>query len=318
MAEAADFPIALLAPFGGEPPPAPAWYRRATATAPEAFHVPVDGAQIEGLAWGERGKPGLLLIHGAGGHAGWWRMVAPFLARDYRVAAFSLSGMGRSGWRPRYSLDTYADEALAVCEHAGLTLAGRPTVFGHSFGGRVALRLAAREGGRLSAAAVIDTIIRGLGEAGGTGGLWAPRPTKVYPTLAAALARFRLAPPQPCENLFLVDAVARESLGPPKGAPGDGGEGWTWTFDPMLWSVLDDAVAAADDLVAATCPLALIYAEHSRLMDETRLKSARTLKPEAPLVVIPGAEHHIMLDQPLALATAIAGLMAGWFAEDRP
>ena len=314
MADVADFPIALLAPFGGEPPPAPAWWLRAMAAAPEASRVPVDGAEIEYLAWGERGRPGLLLIHGAGGHAGWWRAVAPFLARDFRVAAFSLSGMGRSGWRPRYSIDTYADEALAVCEHAGLTLAGRPAVFGHSFGGRVALRLAAREGARLSAAAVIDTIIRPIGEAGATGGLWAPRPTKVYPTLAAALARFRLAPPQPCENLFLVDAVARESLGPPK----QGGEGWTWTFDPMLWSVLDDPVGAADDLIATTCPMALIYAEHSRLMDETRLKSARALKPSSPLVVIPAAEHHIMLDQPLALATAIAGLMAGWFAEDRP
>lgn len=314
MADTADFPIALLAPFDGEPPPAPAWWRRAVAVTPETFRVPVDGAEIEYLAWGERGKPGLLLIHGAGGHAGWWRAVAPFLARDFRVAAFSLSGMGRSSWRSRYSIDTYADEALAVCEHAGLTLAGRPAVFGHSFGGRVALRLAAREGARLSAAAVIDSVIRSGGEARTTGRLWAPRPTKVYPTLAAALARFRLAPPQPCENLFLVDAVARESLGPPR----DGGQGWTWTFDPMLWSVLDDPVAAADDLVAATCPMGLIYAENSRLMDETRLKSARALKPSAPVVVIPAAEHHIMLDQPLALATAIAGLMAGWFAEDRP
>ena len=30
--------------------------------------------------------------------------------------------------------------------------------------------------------------------------------------MAAALARFRLMPPQPCENLFLLDWVARHSL----------------------------------------------------------------------------------------------------------
>lgn len=312
MADANDFPIAPLAPFEGMRPPAPAWFDRALAAAPETFRVPVGGAEIEGLAWGERGKPGLLLIHGAGGHAGWWRAVAPFLARDYRVAAFSLSGMGRSGWRPRYSLDIYADEALAVCAHAGLTEAGPPTVVGHSFGGRVTLRLAAREGRRLRAAVVVDSIIRALGERGSTGGLWGPRPTKVYPTLAAALARFRLAPPQPCENLFLVDQVARESLGPPK----DGSEGWTWTFDPMLWANLDDPVMAADDLVAAACPVALIYAEHSRLMGASRVETARALAPKAPLVIIPEAEHHIMLDQPLALAAAISGILAGWPNED--
>ena len=47
MADTADFPIALLAPFDGEPPPAPAWWRRAVAVTPETFRVPVDGAEIE-------------------------------------------------------------------------------------------------------------------------------------------------------------------------------------------------------------------------------------------------------------------------------
>jgi pimeloyl-ACP methyl ester carboxylesterase len=307
---------APLARFGGERPPAPAWYARALAAAPESLEVDVYGARIEALAWGEAGRPGLLLMHGAGGHAGWWRAVAPYLARDFRVAAFSLSGMGGSGWRARYSMDTYADEALAVAQAAGLTAAGPPVVAGHSFGGRAALRLAAREGEKLRAAVVIDTIIRDLGQPGMGRGLWAARPTRVYPTLAAALARFRLAPLQPCENLFLVDAVARESLGPPKAANGEAAEGWTWTFDPMLWAHLDDPRTAAEDLVAVRCPTALVFGERSKLMGPREVATARRLAPGSPVCIVPEAGHHIMLDQPLALAAALGALLAGWPNED--
>jgi pimeloyl-ACP methyl ester carboxylesterase len=317
MAEppAPDALTAPLLPFAGEAPPAPDWYRRALAATPETFRIPADGALIEGLAWGERGQPGLLLIHGAGGHAGWWRATAPYLAKHRRVAAFSLSGMGRSGWRDRYSLDRYADEALAVIEAAGL--GETPVVVGHSFGGRVALRLAARDGGRLKAAVAVDTIIRAPGAPGMKGGLWPAKPTRVYPTLAEALARFRLAPLQPCENLFLVDAVARESLGPPPEGDSGGGEGWTWTFDPMLWAHLDDSRAAVDDLLAAGCPAGLVFGEKSQLMGPAQVAMVRGLAPGAPVCIVPEAEHHIMLDQPLALVAALDGMLAGWPQEER-
>ena len=32
----------------------------------------------------------------------------------------------------------------------------------------------------------------------------------------------------------------------------------------------------------------------------------------APVVEIPGAEHHVMVDQPLALVTALRTLLADW------
>ena len=40
----------------------------------------------------------------------------------------------------------------------------------------------------------------------------ADRPSRVYPTVAAALARFRLMPPQPTDNLYIADFIARRSL----------------------------------------------------------------------------------------------------------
>ena len=59
----------------------------------------VEGARVHYLRWGDKARPGLLLVHGNAAHAYWWSFIAPFLARDYNVAAIDLSGMGDSDWR---------------------------------------------------------------------------------------------------------------------------------------------------------------------------------------------------------------------------
>ena len=106
-----DHQRAPLARFGGAKPPAPAWFEAALARAPERRSVEVEGANIESLSWGERGKPGLLFLHGNGAHADWWSFIAPFFADTHRVAALSWSGMGGSDHREHYSLDTFVAEA---------------------------------------------------------------------------------------------------------------------------------------------------------------------------------------------------------------
>ena len=61
--------LSPLSPFTGEKPPAPAWFDWAIAQEPERTFVTSGGARIESLAWGERGKPGLLFVHGASANA---------------------------------------------------------------------------------------------------------------------------------------------------------------------------------------------------------------------------------------------------------
>ena len=73
-------PMAPLAAFRGQKPPAPAWFERVVAIEPERTFVAVEGAQVETLAWGERGKPGLIFLHGGAAHADWWSFIAPFFA----------------------------------------------------------------------------------------------------------------------------------------------------------------------------------------------------------------------------------------------
>src|SRR5579875_2529864 len=153
--------VSPLKGFHGARPPAPAWFERAIEDRPERSFVEVDGAPIELLTWGERGKPGVLLLHGNGAHADWWSFIAPFFAEDYRCAALSWSGMGRSDWRESYTFPTFVAEMLAGASAAGLFEAEtKPIVVAHSFGGGVATFAAAEAGERFSRVIVLDAGVR--------------------------------------------------------------------------------------------------------------------------------------------------------------
>jgi pimeloyl-ACP methyl ester carboxylesterase len=142
----------LLASLSGARPSAPDWFGRALADAPERGFTEAAGAGIETLTWGERGKPGLLFLHGNGAHADWWSFIAPFFSSDYRCAALSWSGMGGSDRRERYSFDIFVQEAMTVAEATGLFESKiKPVFVGHSFGGFPAIGAAARHGGAWAA-----------------------------------------------------------------------------------------------------------------------------------------------------------------------
>ena len=310
---------APLAEFGGALPPAPAWFEQALACRPERDLIRVAGADIETLAWGERGRPGLLLIHGNTAHADWWSFVAPMLASDFRVAAFSLSGMGGSQWRERYSIGLYADEAFAAAEHTGLFDGSRPPVFvGHSFGSFPVIACAHRAGQRLRAAVVLDapfyTREQRARRDTEKGPPRAPRGTRVYPSQNAALRQFRFMPPQPVENLYIADYIARHSL---RRVPldDDQGHGWTWRFDPSMWSRYEGG-RTTDELRALGCPIANLYGARSALVRPEVVATQRTLLPPgSPFVEIPDAAHHLMVDQPAALVAALRALLACWPAD---
>jgi 3-oxoadipate enol-lactonase len=122
------------------------------------------GTRLRYLVGGE--GPPLLLVHGLGGAASNWRLVAPALAAARRVIIPELPGHGRSGrLAGAATLDPFADALVAVAEAEGALPA--PWV-GHSLGGLVALRAAVRRpeavsGIVLAAAAGISSASR-IGE----------------------------------------------------------------------------------------------------------------------------------------------------------
>jgi pimeloyl-ACP methyl ester carboxylesterase len=253
-----DGPQGLLSHLAGEPPTPPSWFARALEHAPERRRIVVDGAGLELLTWGGLGKPGLLLLHGNGAHADWWSFLAPMLADHYRVAALTWSGMGGSDWRDSYSFAGFRAEMLAAIEAGGLEAGGeKPLVAAHSFGGFIAMYAAATLGARFKGVALIDAAVAPP-EAPQDGPPARFRPNRVYSTFDQALGRFRLAPPQPCENLFAIDHIARLSIKPTEG-------GFTWKFDPFLWRNFADDDAAAM-LANPQCPIALVWGARSNLM----------------------------------------------------
>ena len=181
-----------LAGFAGSVPPAPAWFTEALAIEPERGFFDHDGVPIELLTWGQVGKPGLLFLHGNGAHADWWSFIAPFFAQDWRCAAISWSGMGRSGHRAgEYSYDSWASEAIAAIDAAGLDQAGPDEgdgvmIIAHSMGGYPALEAAARDS-RFCGVISIDSALLPPGEAV-KGPLPNSRPLRPHDSVAAALA----------------------------------------------------------------------------------------------------------------------------------
>ncbi len=315
---------APLAPFQGREPDAPKWFQDAIAKEPERTFVTSKGTQIEVLTWGEIGRPGLLLVHGNSAHADWWSFIAPYLAEDYRVASMSLAGMGASDWRETYAFQDFAEDAEAVAQATGLYNGTvKPIYIGHSFGGSQVFFAAAHHPDRMRAAVLVDTGFGGPPPNSEEAKRLArevrniptgDRAQKVYPTLQAALARFRFMPPQAAGNLFVADFIARRSL---KRAPlEDGsGEGWTWRFDPNMWAKLDRSLMMGSingKPPEVSIPMVHIFGDRSVVMTRRVEGQVSPLPKDMLEIVIPDSAHHIMVDQPLALIAALRGLLAAW------
>lgn len=300
--------------------PRPGWFGQALAIERVEHRIEIDGVQLHGFSWGDPKNPPVVLLHGMMAHARCWAFIAPLLAKNYYLAALDFSGMGDSGWRETYSLEQRADEALGFAQALGMQNA---TLVCHSFGGSVGLLAVERAPQHWSRLIICDmTMLReedieafnaqrqnrpgmraGMGNA--TGGR---REHRVYADMASAQQRFRLAPEQPCANDYLVEYMGRHSLK-------QVADGWTWKFDPGIigaehlqqnsfWLNL------APRFAKIALPKAMVYGEHSDLFRPDTARYLRELcQDTAPIVQIPGAHHHLMLDQPQALTATLDTLL---------
>lgn len=278
-----------------------AWLAEQWAQTASEHRVEVEGAAIAYRGWNldARELPGLLLIHGFRAHARWWDHIAPSLARTHRVAAIDLSGMGDSDRRPVYARQQMAREVLAVaaaCEFDPVTLVA------HSFGSMSGIMASIAAPERVRRLVIIDTA---LPTAADVGHQIPVPPKRLYPTRQAAVGRFRLIPPGEWPNLEVLAYIAHHSV---RETP----EGWTWKFDEDAAASLNsEAHAYRADLFGVPVPTDVIYGAQTEVMHEERRAMAAQIAPLCgPPIRIAAAHHHIMVEQPIALAAAIEALLA--------
>jgi pimeloyl-ACP methyl ester carboxylesterase len=195
---------------------------------------------------------------------------------------------------------------MAVARDAGM--AERPVVCGHSMGGFVTIATSACYPDALAGAVVCDSPVSApdpevdahrMGQAFGK-----PR---LYESREQALERFRTVPPQEHYLDYVMADVAWHSITEEAG-------GWRWKFDHLVFSAFEEnpRVAARPYLPKITCRLALLASECGLVNEEVGAYMYDLLGRVNPVIEIPLAGHHLMLDQPLLLITALNSLLADW------
>jgi lipase len=106
--------------------------------------------------WGPDGGAPVLLVHGVTGHGGRLRRLAEEGLAGMRVIAPDLRGHGDSTWDPPWGAARHVADLLETLDAARLDVVD---VAGHSFGGLLALHLAAEAPARVRRLALIDPAV---------------------------------------------------------------------------------------------------------------------------------------------------------------
>jgi len=286
----------------------PDWFEKAIATPSEDRVVEVEGCPIHYQLWGNPSDPCIVFIHGFSAHSHWWDFIAPLVVeQQYCVAAMDFSGAGNSGHRESYTQELYAEEVLGVAADAEFN---KPFyIVGHSFGGGITVKTAALYEDKIAGIILVDSkVIKLPGHESGRRTIGA-LPVAVYPDKETAIKRFRIIPPQPVVNEYIVNYIASHSSKPVEG-------GVVWKADPKLLGRFKSG-DLTDDLIGLKCKVGIIYgARSSTFSDELKEYMAYILPKETPFKSIPDAFHHVFLDNPLEFVTELTHMLNGFTGKE--
>ena len=294
------------------------WLTSAMSVERREGWVESNGAPIHYFSWGDSSKPGLLLLHGFLAHSRCFAFIAPLLTSDYHVVAYDLSGMGDSGARENYPENIRVAEALDVANHSGLFDNNKkPTIIAHSYGGIIGVSTITAHPDKFAGLAICDLMVirpeileKYADNFRRPGSQNPDKPNRIYPDLETARKRFVLAPPQAVEQPELLDFMAYHSLKQVNG-------GWTWKFSPSVYPKEESAKhewsKIGEKIVVTPGRVAIIYGRESMLFTPDSANYIRELGGNhIPIIDIPHARHHLMLDQPIAFITALKSILAFW------
>jgi pimeloyl-ACP methyl ester carboxylesterase len=237
-----------------------------------------------------------------------WAATAVPLARHYPVVTYSRAGYGASvrGAATPYTLDQSADDLVDLID--AISDAGtRPVVLaGHSLGGWIAIKVAARAPHLVAALALVDSshpaeLQRSSRQAAGeksiTLGL-----QMVHPSLAAGLGWLLVAPEyrlpegehERYEDEYRDTGLWRAGLREWRSVQRE-----FWEFDGQL--------------PALRCPLVVLTAEQTHKLDPTQVElhdELARLGTTAEQDIVPGVDHMGIVTNPTAAAKIAGHLVA--------
>lgn len=251
-----------------------------------SFTVPAQGGHSVHVEACGSGEPAIVFVHGfaEGGYV--WRDSMLALAPHATRLALDLRGHGASSWQSdgRYRMTGLQDDVEAVLAAAG---ARRCVLVGHSLGGNVALRVAARHADTVCAVVVVDT--------------------EASPS-ALATEQVRKGLKETVERRWTLDAyvewlASRRPLAPPSALEYLAqhslrldGDRYVARLDPRLhqfeqadeslWSVLGDVRQ----------PVLLLRGAYSGVLSDVAARAMVARLPDAQLVTVARAGHGVMID----------------------
>ena len=263
----------------------------------EKRYVEANGVRLHYLDYGTAGRTPMLCLHGGAVNAHWFDFVAAGFTANYHVRALDQRGHGDSAWAqpPAYGYDRYAadlEEFVARLDLRDFVLVG------HSMGGLVSLVYAATYPGRVKKLVVIDSTLVAtpdrvavLHQIGGREG-------KTYATERDFVENFRVRPAgttaAPEILRYLAERSGREQ---PDGQ-------WRHKFDRNVYSkrVLLDIPPHWNRI---NIPALLVKGGRSDRITPAIAADVKSRCPHVDLVEVPGADHHVTLDNPGGFVAAV-------------
>ncbi len=115
-----------------------------------------EGMRLHVVRWGPSAGMPVVCLHGVMGNAERFRRLAATHLPDRPVAAIDLRGHGASGREPPWNLESFLDDIRETLDALDIATAD---LVGFSFGGRLALELAARDPDRVRRLVLLDPAI---------------------------------------------------------------------------------------------------------------------------------------------------------------
>jgi pimeloyl-ACP methyl ester carboxylesterase len=250
--------------------------------------------------------PTLILLHGGGQSRTSWRIAANCLANaGYSACALDLRGHGESDWSPvgDYQIERHVADLVCVVKALG-----PPAILvGASFGGHVALLMAARHPELVSALVLCDVTPWIEGEA-----------TKAIRKIMAAAGAGFASVHEAARHIDLVRGYPTDQdpdkLGRHMRSGPDGRLYWRW--DPRFFSSQEEENEQLADLLTAGAreikiPVMLIRAGLSEIVTKDQVSHFGQLVPHAALAEIAGARHTVTTQDNKPYASIILQFLNG-------